>query len=367
MRALLINSVCGIRSTGRICTDIAKDLQEQGYEVKVAYGRETVPPQYRGLAYRIGSELAVRVNALKCRVFDNDGFSAKAQTKRFLQWAQAYNPDLLWLHNLHGYYLNVEMLFAWIKTRPQMKVKWTLHDCWAFTGHCPYFTAVGCDRWLTACGACAQKKGYPASYVLDRAAVRFAQKKKSFCGVADMEIITPSTWLSGLVKRSFLGEYPVTVVNNKIDLSAFRPVPSDFRAKNGLVGKKIVLGVASAWGERKGFHDFARLAGMLSDEYKLVMVGVSEKQQRQLPKSILALSGTDSKEALAAIYTAADVFFNPTYEDNYPTVNLEARACGTRIVTYDTGGSPESAGEGAVVVPTGDLRAACAAIKALTK
>lgn len=328
MKVLFINSVCGIGSTGRICTDLAKKMEADGHEVKIAYGRSAVvPEEYRKYAVRIGSGMDVKVAGIQSRLFDNHGLASKRATKKFLQWADEYNPDLVWLHNLHGYYINYELLFQWIKSRPGMQVKWTLHDCWAFTGHCSY---------------CPQTRRYPACYGKGAASQNFDRKREAFTGVKNMTLITPSQWLADLVKQSFLKEYPVEVHYNTIDTNVFKPTPSDFRERYGLVGKKIVLGVASIWDERKGLRDFYKLAQMLDDQYAIVLVGLSEKQIKELPKNILGIRRTNSPQELAAIYTAADVFFNPTYEDNYPTVNLEAEACGTRVVTYDVGGCKET-------------------------
>ena len=349
MRVLQINSVCGIRSTGRICAEMADQFVAQGHECKIAYGRETVPEKYQKYAVRIGNETSVKVNALRARLLDNEGFNAKGETKAFLKWAESYDPDLLWLHNLHGYYINVEMLFAWIKSRPQMKVMWLLHDCWAFTGHCAYFTAAGCEQWKTHCTHCPIKKAYPSSFFRDHSAGNFVRKQKVFCGVENMTLVTPSQWLADLVKQSFLKEYSVEVRHNTIDKTVFKPTPCDFRERYGLEDKKIVLGVASAWGSRKGLADFVRLADMLDDTYKVVMVGLTKPQMEKLPRKILGISRTNSPKELAEIYTAADIFLNLTYEDNYPTVNLEAQACGTPCVTYETGGSVESVPEENVI------------------
>lgn len=363
MKVLMINSVCGIRSTGRICTDLANAMTAEGHEVKIAYGRENVPEKYAKYAVRIGNDTDIKIHGIRTRLFDDHGFASRKVTKEFLLWADEYDPDMLWLHNIHGYYINVEMLFEWIKSRPDMQVRWTLHDCWAFTGHCTYFTMANCDRWKDHCHDCPQKTGYPSSYLFDRSYKNFEIKKKLFTGVKNMTLITPSKWLGELVKQSFLGEYPVQVIYNTIDTSVFKPTPSNFKEKYGLEGKKIILGVASIWDERKGLPDFVKLSGMIDDSYAIVLVGVDEKQAKGLPQNITVIRRTDSTAQLAEIYTASDVFFNPTYEDNYPTVNLEAVACGTYVITYKTGGSPESAGEGAGVVDVGDVDAAFELIK----
>lgn len=361
MKVLMINVVCGIRSTGRICTDLAADFEAKGDQVIIAYGRETVPKEHDRHAVRIGSETGVRCNALSARFFDNDGFCAHRATKEFLDWADTYDPDLLWLHNLHGYYLDIEQLFTWIKSRPSMKVKWTLHDCWSFTGHCAYFSFAKCEKWRDGCHDCAQKRAYPTSFLLDRSKENYQKKKAAFTGVRDMTLITPSNWLAGLVKQSFLKAYPVEVHYNRINTSIFKPTPSDFRERYHLKNKKIVLGVASTWEKRKGLDDFIKLSTMLDNEYVVVLVGLTEKQIQEIPKRILGIRATNSAKELAMIYTAADVFLNPTYEDNYPTVNLEAKACGTPVVTYNTGGSPESVEADCVFEP-GDLEGAAAKI-----
>ena len=356
MKVLFINSVCGIRSTGRICTDLAAELEAQGHEVRIAYGREEVPEQYRRYAVRIGNDWDVRLHGTYTRLLDRHGLGSTLATKRFLRWAETYKPDLLWLHNLHGYYINYELLFAWIKKHPEMEVRWTLHDCWAFTGHCSYFTVAKCEQWKSHCSHCIQKRAYPSSLLIDCCAQSFDRKRAAFKGVRKMTLITPSKWLADLVKQSFLKDYPVEVHYNKINTDVFKPTPSDFRERYGLTDKKIVLGVASAWGKRKGLDDLIQLAGMLDERYQVVLVGLNKQQLAAMPSNILGIPRTNSAKELAEIYTAADVFVNPTYEDNYPTVNLEAEACGTRVITYDTGGCRETLRrQDSAVVAIGDI------------
>ena len=354
MKVLFINGVCGIRSTGRIVTDLAEKYISQGHEVRIAYGRERVPEKYGTIAYRIGRESSVWTNALRARLLDNEGFNCLGQTKKFIQWANTYDPDVVWLHNLHGYYIHIEQLFQWIKSRPDMKVYWTLHDCWAFTGHCAHFSLAGCGKWKTRCQNCGLSGSYPRSIFRDRSEENFLRKREAFRGVKNMQLITPSHWLAELVKESFLGEYPVEVVHNEIDTGIFKPTESNIRGRLGLEDKKIVLGVASAWNDSKGFSDFLKLAGMLEDPYRILLVGLTKQQLKKLPDKIAGIARTDSAAQLAQIYTAADVFVNLTYEDTYPTVNLEAQACGTPCLTYRTGGSTESVPP-AHVVEQGDL------------
>lgn len=356
-RLLLINSVCGIGSTGRICLDIAREYEANGYEVKIAYGRsDKVGEGSEKYAVRIGGRFDLYMHAFCTRIFDKHGLASIKATKIFLKWADEYNPDILWLHNIHGYYINYEMLFGWIKARQKnqsesgervMEVKWTLHDCWTFTGHCSHFIYVGCDKWKDGCKHCPQKGEYPASSVLDNSEDNYCRKRKAFSGVENLTIITPSQWLEGLVKQSFLRKYPVEVQYNTVDKTVFKPTPSDFRKKHGIRDDQImILGVSSVWNDRKGLSDFVNLYTELSednsDKYKIVLVGLSDAQIKEMPSGMICIPKTDSQKELAEIYTAADVFVNPTYEDTFPTVNLEAEACGTKVVSYDTGGCEET-------------------------
>ncbi len=341
MKVLMVNSVCGIRSTGRICSDIAVTLEEQGHECKIAYGRESVPQDKLKFAHKIGSGFGVKAHAGLSRIFDRAGFYSSRSTKKFIGWIEEYKPDIIHLHNLHGYYINVKILFEYLK-RADIPVVWTLHDCWSFTGHASYCDAIGCDKWQTVCGRCPQKARYPKSLVFDRSKSNYLQKKQLFTGVKNMTIVTPSAWLRDLVCKSFLGGYNICVVGNGVDKSVFRPTESAFRQQHGLEGKKIVLGAASAWNERKGFGDFIELSRILDDRFKVVMVGVTERQKAMLPDNILAVTRTENARQLAEIYSAADVFVNPTYEDVSSMVNLEAQACGTPAITYKTGGACET-------------------------
>jgi len=354
MKVLQINSVCGIRSTGKICKDLAAVLKAQGHDSLVLYGRENAPEKFASISKKITTDTEVKLHALSARLFDKAGFASNGATKRFIKEIERYNPDIIHLHNLHGYYINAEMLFDYLKSQSR-PVVWTLHDCWAFTGHCSHFSYARCDRWKSGCHDCPQKLQYPKSF-FDNSRVNYERKKKCFSGVKNLTVVTPSSWLADLVRESFLSEYPVSVIPNGIDLASFKPTHTDVRKKYGIGDGKIILGVASVWSERKGLSDFIKLSELISDEYKIVLVGVNDSLKKELPKNIIAISATDSREELAAIYTEAYVFYNPTYEDNYPTVNLEAQACGTPVITYRTGGSMESVPKENVVAQ-GDLSA----------
>lgn len=344
MRVLMINSVCGIKSTGRICTDLADALTQKGHKVKIAYGRENVPEQYKKYAVRIGTDLEVKIHGLQSRIFDNTGFGSNKATKKFLEWADKYNPDVLHLHNIHGYYINIELLFKWIKSRPKMKVIWTLHDCWAFTGHAAYCDAVNCNRWQKKCYDCPNKAEYPKSFV-DRSSNNWIQKKRIFNGLKNLIIVTPSFWLAGLVKKSFLSDYDVRVIYNGVDLDIFKPSASDFRKKYHIENKKILLGVASTWSERKGLKDLVRISNELDDEYSMVLVGINQEQIHSSNSKIICISSTNNPRELAEIYSAADVFINPSVEETMGLVTVEALACGTPVITYNRTAVPEVVSE----------------------
>lgn len=321
-------------STGGIMMKEHRELLAVGEDSFAFWGRGRDAEDEHEM--RFASDLEVKADVLQTRLDGKAGFHSKAATKRLLARLDKINPDVVHLHNLHGYYLNVEMLFEWLATR-DCKVEWTLHDCWAFTGHCAYAKP------------CPQLDTYPKTYSKASCSWNFERKKRLFRLVSadQMKLITPSQWLADLVGESFLSKYPVEVRHNTIDTSVFKPTPSDFRERYGIGGRFMILGVASPWTERKGLVDFVRLAGELdSDKYAIVLVGLSERQAKGMPSGIVGLTRTDSREELAGIYSAADVFFNPTVEDNFPTVNLEAEACGTPVVTYNTGGCAETVRRG---------------------
>ena len=271
------------------------------------------------------------------------GCYSRIATRKLIKKIDQFQPDIIHLHNLHGWFVNLPMLFRYIK-KHNIRVVWTLHDCWSFTGHCAHFDMIGCDKWKKGCYGCPQYKEYPESHV-DNSKKMYSLKQKWFTGVENLTIVTPSQWLGNLVKQSFLKDYPVQVINNGIDLSVFKPVASDFRKKYNCENKYILLGVAYAWDEKKGLDVFLKLAESLGENYQIVLVGTDDSVDQKLPKNIISIHRTQNPEELAAIYTAADLFVNPTREENYPTVNMEAIACGTPVLTFRTGGSPEIVNE----------------------
>lgn len=347
MKVLQINSVCGVGSTGRIATDIHAILVNNGHESYIAYGRGL--SNNCNTSIKIGSDIDIYSHVAKTRILDKHGFGSKNATIELINKIEKLNPEVIHLHNIHGYYVNVELLFNYLKTSNK-RIIWTLHDCWAFTGHCTYFDYVDCDKWIKGCYSCPQKNEYPKSIIVDASKNNYQKKKNLFTGLKNLTIVTPSNWLANLVKKSFLKEYDIEVINNGIDLNIFKPTKSEFRQKYGLEDKFIILGVANVWDRRKGIDYFVKISSKLKSNEKIVLVGVTERQKRDLPKNILGITRTNNIEELAEIYSTSNIFLNPTLEDNFPTVNLEALACGTPVFTFDTGGSIECIDENVGVI-----------------
>lgn len=339
MKILQINSVCGIGSTGRIATDIHRVLIAEGHESHIAFGRD-IPSNCEN-SIRIGKKTDNYNHVILTRIFDRHGFGSKRATQHFIEVVAKINPDIIHLHNIHGYYINIELLFEYLK-EANKPVVWTLHDCWAFTGHCSHFDYIGCDKWKIGCYGCPQKKSYPSSILMDNSKDNFIKKKELFTGVNNLTIVTPSKWLAGLVRESFLNQYPIKVINNGIDLDVFKPTKSNFRQKYNLENKFIILGVANIWGRNKGYDYLIELSKKLYKDEIIVMVGVTDKQKNELPDNIVGITRTNSTKELAEIYSSSDVFINPTLSDTFPTTNLESLACGTPVITFNTGGSIET-------------------------
>lgn len=330
-------------STGKIMMGIAEVARAQGHEVMCASPITTTNRDAGEDCgyYRIGTFNSRRLNVALARITGFNGCFAWFETYKLLKKIDEFKPDIIHLHNLHDSYINLPMLFSYIK-KHNVPTVWTLHDCWAFTGQCPHFTIVKCDKWKVGCHNCPQYKEYPAS-LYDNTKKMWQLKKKWFTGVKNMTIVTPSEWLAGLARESYLKQYPIEVINNGIDLNVFKPTHSNFRKQYGIPGDKyIVLGVSFAWGYRKGLDCFVEMAEKLDERYQIVLVGTDDEIDKNLPQSIISIHRTQNQKELAEIYSVADVFAMPTREENYPTVNMEAIACGTPVVTFDTGGCAET-------------------------
>lgn len=331
-------------STGKIMFGIAARAKECGHQVQTfspdvyIRGARMDAPEKQDHAY-FGYRWENMAHTAADRLFCANGCFSCCGTLQLIRHLKAFKPDIIHLHNLHNQTISLPLLFRYIR-KENIKVVWTLHDCWAMTGRCPHFAMAKCERWRDGCGHCPQVRQYPRAYI-DMTHQMWQLKKKWFTGVDNMVIVTPSQWLADIVKRSYLRACPVRVIHNGIDLDVFRPTASDFRTRYGCEQRKIVLGVAFDWGTRKGLDVFVDLAARLPKDHQIVLVGGNDQLDRQLPANVISIHRTQDQRELAEIYTAADVFVNPTREDNFPTVNIEALACGTPVVTFDTGGSPE--------------------------
>ena len=356
MKILQINTTVNSGSTGRIAEDIGKTLISTGHESYIAFGRGNQKSVSKLI--KIGNKLDFYLHVLKSLFTDRHGFGSKRATRKFLKLVDVIKPDAIGLHNIHGYYLNVDMLFKYIKNK-NIPVLWTLHDCWPFTGHCSYNT--DCDN----CKNCQRK--YPTSIFLNQSSRNYEDKKIIFNQVKKLQIVTPSIWLKVLVQQSFL-KHPVECINNGIDLNQFQPSENHkkLKVKLHLKNIKIILGVASTWDKRKGLSDFIQLASLLDANYQIILIGLTIKQMQNLPENIIGLQRTESISELADYYSIADVYVNPTHKDNFPTTNIEALACGTPSITYNAGGSPEAIDkETGIIVKKGDVKGLYNAIQEL--
>ena len=315
--------------------------EENGIEniTSTGYSYHTIKMPDKNI--KIGNAIDKLFHIVLSRLTGYHGCYSRIVTNQFIRKIDRIKPDIIHLHNIHGDFLNLPQLFEYIKYH-HVRVIWTLHDCWSFTGRCPHFAMAKCYKWKSGCGNCPYpKESYPQA-LIDKTAAMWELKKKWFTGVEDMSIVAPSQWLANLVKESFLKYYPVKVINNGIDLSIFKPTESDFRQKQGIGDKYMVLGVADVWGKRKGLDVFVELSKQLdSAKYQIVLVGTNDSVEKQLPGNIISIHRTQNQRELAEIYTAADLFVNPTREEVLGLVNIEALACGTPVVTFNSGGSPE--------------------------
>ena len=358
-------------STGRIMQEIGELAMANGWESYIAYsgGRDGIKPCKSSLM-PVGGKLDVAVHGLWTRLTDRHGLASWGATRKFIQEIEALKPDVIHIHNIHGYFLNYRLLFDYLQ-KADIPVVWTIHDCWLYTGHCYYYSSVGCDRWKKGCGNCPQKKAFPTSWFLDNSAKNYKAKSESFNSIKDKLTIAPvSKWIRDEMSHSFLKDCNYQVIHNGIDLEVFDVQEDDkaIREKYGLGNKHIILGLASIWCKEKGWDDFIRMSQLLNEDEVIVMVGVTEEQQSKLPSNIVAIRRTENVRQLAELYSAAVAFVNPTWQDNYPTVNLEAIACGTPVVTYRTGGSVEAVTEKTgYVVEQGDVNGLLDAVRKIER
>lgn len=360
MKLLQINPVIRQNtSTGRIMQEIAELAIQHGWECYIAYskGRDGMKP-CKAKTVPVGNRWSTAWHGVMTRLLDRHGLTSNNATRRFIKEIEQIQPDIIHIHNIHGYFLNYKILFNYL-SKAGIPVIWTVHDCWLYTGHCYHYAYAHCDRWKTVCHNCPQQRAFPTSYVVDRSRKNFRDKQQAFTSMPKdkLTLITVSEWMKKEMQQSFLKDYNYQVIHNGIDTDTFNSYDTeDIKKRYNLKGKHIILGVANIWSEEKGLNDFIRMASMLNEEEIIVLVGIKEEEKMLLPNSIIPIARTENVHQLAELYAAADVFINPTWQDNFPTVNLEAIACGTPVVTYQTGGSVEAiTPETGVVVEQGNI------------
>ena len=353
-KLLQINAACNIGSTGKIAEQIGLLAESQGWECYMAHGGRYVgKSQFH--SYQISTKWDNYIHAFEGEYLGRHGLGSYFSTKKFVEWVKSLKPDIVHLHNIHGYYLNYQVLFEYLSVA-KIPVVWTLHDCWSFTGHCTHFDNAGCEKWKTECGQCPLLMAQYKSRFVDRSRKNYLLKRTLYEQLDNVTIVPVSHWLEGIVKQSILRRFPVKVIQNGIDMQVFKPTENVVRERYGIHDSKmLVLGViGSGFGPEKGRKDFSELAK--NDDIQIVLAGLKGDDFNSLPDNIIKLGRTSSQKELAELYSAADVVLNPTYNDTFPTINIESLACGTPVVTYRTGGSPEILDDTTgIVVEKGDL------------
>lgn len=371
-KLLQINPVLRVStSTGRIMQEIGELAMQNGWESYIAYsrGRDGLKPCKSKLV-PVGNRWSVAWHGVKTRLLDAHGLASSGATRQFIRQIEQIKPDVIHIHNIHGYFLNYRILFDYL-SKCEIPVVWTVHDCWLYTGHCYYYSYIGCDRWQHGCHDCPQRREFPASLWYDRSGKNYEDKRKAFTSMPkDRLVIVPvSEWIQSEMQKSFFSGYNFRVIHNGINTEVFRVYdPQETRKKYGLEDKHVLLGVASIWSKEKGLDDFIRMAGLLQEDEVIVLVGIKPEEKKRLPARVVGIARTENIRQLAELYAAADAFINPTWQDNYPTVNLEAIACGTPVVTYRTGGSVEAVtADTGFVVEQGNYEGLLEAARAIRK
>lgn len=324
MKLIQINTVCN-ESTGRIMCNIQRYADAQGFETLSIYGRRKgaadVPTR------RVGDGVSFWCHVALTTALDLHGLGSIIETRRMVRLLRQENPDIIHLHNIHGYYLNYEVLFRYLRDEFKGQIYWTLHDCWSFTGHCAYYVLAGCDRWQTGCHNCPLLHQYPWSYGLDNSRYNYRMKRESFTGLSNMTLLVPSQWLRAQVQQSFLRDYETIVVPNGIDTEVYRYLedPTARERYDIPEGQTVVLSVASHWDEGKGIRTLEGIARALPEHYELVLVGGGiPGSYASLPR-VHVIERTSDVNELVRIYSMADVFLNPSVQETFSMVTISAR------------------------------------------
>lgn len=362
-RLLQINTSLNCNSTGRIAEQIGLLAKSRGWDCYIAHGPRFVKDSSLH-SYQVESNLGEKIHWIKSFLLDGHGLSSTKATKKFVKWIDSIHPDIIHLHNIHGYFLNYKILFEYLKSS-NIPAVWTFHDCWPITGHCGYFSLEGCGRWRIGCGKCPLRwKEYPKSLIIDRSANNYQLKKQLFGSLKHLYIVSVSKWLDSIIGDSFLSHIHHSYIYNGIDIDVFKPTTSNIRENFGLQNKKVLLGVASIWTNRKALSDYIKLSQLLSEEYQIILIGPTEKQSKTIPDNIIVISRTNSQSELVQWYSAADVLLNLSYEETFGLTTVESFACGTPSIVYNRTASPELITKNTgIVVEAGNWKALICAIE----
>ena len=356
-KLLQINVTANIGSTGRIAEEIGQLAMSEGWESYVAYGRGNYNSQSKLI--KVGNKFDLMLHGVKSLVFDSHGLGSKHATKKLINKIKKISPDIIHLHNIHGYYINIEVLFKYL-AEANIPIVWTLHDCWTFTGHCSHFSYIKCDKWKTLCNKCPQENMYPKCIGFDQSKRNYNLKKDLFNLPSNITLVPVSIWLSEFLKDSLFCKYPVNTIHNGINTNKFRLLDDqDIENKKKeykIADKFVILGVANNWSQRKGLPEFLTLSKKIKENDIIILIGLNKNQIKTLPPNIIGITHTKSIEELALFYSISDLYINPTWEDNFPTTNLEALSCGIPVATYKTGGAVEQiTPETGFIIEQGDI------------
>ncbi|MBQ0099341.1 MAG: glycosyltransferase [Firmicutes bacterium] len=352
MRVLQINAVCGNGSTGLIVKDIASQVEKNGDEAFVAFQNGQASKNF----YVFNNKFDEKLHALYTRIFGKQGYASKRETKKFLKWVSEIKPDIVHLHNLHGNYINLPMLLNYLSKNDIATVV-TLHDCWFFTGKCTHYVEYKCDRWQESCGKCPQKHANINSIFFDKSSKVLFDREKLFVSIPRLKIVGCSKWIAEECKKSKLKNCDITYIHNGVDTSIFKPTNNEFRKKNNLEDKFVVLGFANKWGQERNREAVLYIISTLKEDERIVLVGCDNKMMDNFSKfdNVICVGFIKDRNELADIYSSCDVFLNLTHADTLPTVNMESICSGTPVITYDVCGSPELVDSGSgFVVPEND-------------
>ncbi|MBQ8969409.1 MAG: glycosyltransferase [Bacteroidaceae bacterium] len=359
---LIINVALNWGSTGKIVEGIGQLAIKDGWNVYVAHGARYFNESSLK-NYQVETKLGEMFHYVESSLFDAQGRGSRYSTKKFLKVIDSIRPDIVHIHNIHGCFINYPILFDYLREK-SIPVVWTLHDCWAMTGHCVHFERTHCEQWKKQCLSCPQKHDFPKSYLFDRCKSNYSLKKRLFTAIEKMKITTVSSWLKGVAELSYLKNFPINVVYNGVDIKLFSHIESNIREQLNIGNNKMLLAVASGFEERKGIYDFAALSKVLPSGYQIVLIGTNENDRNVLPNNVIAISRTNSVKELAEFYSAADVLLSLSYEETFGLTIVEAMACGTPAIVYGNTAQPEliTAGTGKIV-PTGDIESLVKAIE----